>query len=195
MKANQTNSRPLEYYLDLNYPIELIHDSGDWVASVPDLPGCISYGETVSSAVENVQKTKALWIKGQFEHDHSIPEPTVEADFSGKFVLRVPKVLHRSLVYEARKQGVSLNHYASHLLSQRNPINEFHQIAKSILDSVCPPARNSHWFYGSHAPGGMVVAGNLTGNVEFLAVMRKPPTECKFTTRALTLMNAKFLSE
>jgi antitoxin HicB len=40
--------------------------------------------------------------------------------FSGKFVLRLPKSLHRKLARNAKKENVSLNQYAVLLLSERN---------------------------------------------------------------------------
>ncbi|MDR0914928.1 MAG: type II toxin-antitoxin system HicB family antitoxin [Oscillospiraceae bacterium] len=40
-----------------------------------------------------------------------------EMDFSGKISLRVPKTLHRDLVFGAKKEGVSLNQYLLYKLS------------------------------------------------------------------------------
>lgn len=42
----------------------------------------------------------------------SLPEPDVRssrAEYSGKFVVRVPKSLHAALVAEAEREGISLN--------------------------------------------------------------------------------------
>ena len=47
-----------------------------------------------------------------------IPEPIKEESLSGKFVIRVPKSLHRRLVIEAEKEGVSLNQYAMYKLAR-----------------------------------------------------------------------------
>src|SRR5579885_1735957 len=104
-----TLKKPLEHYLSLKYPMEMVEENeGGWFVSLPDLPGCNSVGATVPEAVDNLQQAKELWLKSQFAAGGEIPEPTDEDDFSGKFVLRIPRVLHRSLAYEARKQGVSL---------------------------------------------------------------------------------------
>src|SRR5260370_40936009 len=97
MRETATAKKNLEYYLTLKYPMEIVEDEGSWVASVPDLPGCNSFGTTVAEAVSNVQQAKELWLKSQFESGGEIPEPTNEEDFSGKFILRIPKLLHRSL--------------------------------------------------------------------------------------------------
>lgn len=160
--------------------MEIVEDDGSWVASIPDLPGCNSFGSTITEAVENVQKTKNLWIEGQYEVDADIPEPTEEDDFSGKFVLRIPRILHRSLVYESKKQGVSLNHYASHLLSQRQPLAAFEHFATSLFNS-CANWR-SPWVFSRCERDKTVMMGKLPGDTEFVVYLRKPPAQCNYKT-------------
>ena len=46
-----------------------------------------------------------------------MPDPIEESQYSGKFVLRIPKTLHARLAMEAEKEGVSLNQYALYRLS------------------------------------------------------------------------------
>jgi predicted RNase H-like HicB family nuclease len=158
--------------------VEIIEDDeGAWVASIPDLPGCNSFGNTPNEAIESVHETKRLWIEGQYELNAEIPEPLDEEEFSGKFVLRIPKVLHRTLTHEAKRQSVSLNHYASHLLSQRQSVNAFQVLAHSILNSVCINSRTP-WLYSKREPDNAFVVGNLPGRVEFVGLLRKPPAEC-----------------
>lgn len=178
MKALSPTPRPpLEHYLNLKFPIEIVEDDGAWVASVPDLPGCNSFGNTITEAVENVQKAKALWIQSQYQLEANIPEPTDEEDFSGRFVLRIPKLLHRSLAYEARKQGVSLNHYASHLLSQRQPLEALERLSQSLFD-ICS-AWKTPGFYGRHWQDKTLMIGKST-NAELLILLRRPPAHGAF---------------
>jgi predicted HicB family RNase H-like nuclease len=49
-----------------------------------------------------------------------VPPPTVDAAeaYSGKWVLRTPKSLHRGLAEQARQEGVSLNALAVAMLAQ-----------------------------------------------------------------------------
>ena len=51
------------------------------------------------------------WLEIAIESGHRIPEPRPEEEYSGKFVVRVPKSLHRRLVERAEEEGVSLNQY------------------------------------------------------------------------------------
>ena len=52
--------KTLNEYLTLPYRMEIVedHDEGGFVVSYPDLPGCITCGETVESAVANAQDAK-----------------------------------------------------------------------------------------------------------------------------------------
>jgi len=114
--------KKVDYYIGLKYPIEIVEEEDGVVATIPDLPGCASFGDTIGEAVQNVNVTKELWIKGRIESGQAVPEPSNLDEFSGKFVLRIPRVLHKSLDREARRQGVSLNQYILHLLSERNAV-------------------------------------------------------------------------
>jgi antitoxin HicB len=178
-KKSLPSKLSLAEYQKLEYPIEIVHDEQDaaWIASVPDLPGCNSYGDSVSAAVDNVTKMKDLWLEGQFNSNQYIPVPTEEDGFSGKFVLRIPKSLHRSLAYQARKQGVSLNQYASHLLSERNSINHFHEIARGLFE-LCNHQPQDHW--RNSGTRTMFVKAEVPGRLEFVGFIRKPDNEVNF---------------
>lgn len=51
-------------------------DGGGFLARVPDLPGCMSDGETPAEAVTNVQEAIDAWIEAAEELGHSVPEPS-----------------------------------------------------------------------------------------------------------------------
>jgi len=53
------------------------------------------------------------WLQVSLEDGDPIPEPRPEEEYSGKFVVRVPRSLHRQLVEEAERDGVSLNQYVN----------------------------------------------------------------------------------
>ena len=128
--------KDLKEYLALPYSIEIIRDEGGYVATIPDLPGCASSGRTVNAALRGLEKVKELWLQGRIEAGEDIPEPTKIEDFSGKFVLRIPRSLHRALDHEARKQGVSLNQYLVHLLSERRHLAALEERIELALDRL-----------------------------------------------------------
>ena len=66
---------------------------------------------------ENIQEAMYGWIEGKLDGGFPVPKPFDESQYSGKFVLRVPKSLHAKLAIQAEKEGVSLNQYALYRLS------------------------------------------------------------------------------
>ena len=114
--------KTVEYYLSLPYRIVLTHDRDEdgnegFVASVEELPGCLSQGASPEEAVHGIYDAMAGWISVAMEDGLDIPEPPDEGSYSGKFVLRVPQSLHAELIRAAEREGVSLNQFASSALA------------------------------------------------------------------------------
>lgn len=105
--------------MGLPYTIELRNfpDEGCF-ARVKELSGCMSQGDTVAEAVANIQEAMQLWLEVALDHGDTIPEPRPDEDYSGKFVVRVPRSLHRELAEAARREGISLNQYINVALAQ-----------------------------------------------------------------------------
>ena len=93
-------------------------EGGGWLAEVPDLPGCISDGDTPEEAVKNVEDALRSWIATANEFGDPIPEPGSGTRHNGKWVMRVSKSLHMRLALRARAEGVSLNAFAAQLLAE-----------------------------------------------------------------------------
>ena len=106
--------------LPYNYIIQPINDeSGNYYyARVLEFDGCQSTGETFNDAYENIKDAMRGWIETKFENGYEVPLPIGYEDFSGKFVVRIPKSLHYKLAVEAEQEGVSLNQYALYKLSR-----------------------------------------------------------------------------
>lgn len=51
-------------------------DGGGFVATVPDLPGCMSDGETPEEALAHVQDAIECWIEAAIEHGRTVPSPS-----------------------------------------------------------------------------------------------------------------------
>ena len=94
-------------------------DDGVWFASAPELRGCITEGDSATDAAEMLEDAMNLWFKTAIELGNPIPEPrhTPDRSDSGRFNLRVPKSLHKTLVNQAAENRVSLNEYCVYLLS------------------------------------------------------------------------------
>ena len=64
----------------LEYPIVVeplpVEDGGGFVATVPDLPGCMSDGATPEEAVSNVQDAIITRIEAARDLGHEVPKPS-----------------------------------------------------------------------------------------------------------------------
>ncbi len=109
-------------YMDLpyNYIIQQINDESGkyYYARVLELDGCQSDGDTFDEAYENLREAMQGYIETKLANGLDIPIPQSAQDYSGKFVVRIPKSLHQTLAIEAEKEGVSLNQYALYKLSK-----------------------------------------------------------------------------
>jgi predicted RNase H-like HicB family nuclease len=116
--------KTLNDYLKMNYRIEIITDNeeGGYVASFPDLPGCITTGETVEQTVANAIDAKKAWLEAAIESGIEIHEPDSLDDYSGQFKIRMPRSLHCSLAEHSKKEGISMNQYCVYLLSKNDAI-------------------------------------------------------------------------
>ena len=81
--------KTLNDYMAMSYRMEIVEDKdeGGFVVSYPDLPGCITCGETVESAVANALDAKKAWLEAALEEGIEIHEPDSLEDYSGQFKL------------------------------------------------------------------------------------------------------------
>lgn len=114
--------KKIEEYINLpyNYIIHPVNDeSGQYFyARILELDGCQSTGETFEEAYENIKDAMKGWIETKLEAGYEVPLPIGYENFSGKFIVRIPKSLHYKLTVEAEQEGVSLNQYALYKLSK-----------------------------------------------------------------------------
>ena len=99
--------KTLDEYMAMPYRMEIIEDKdeGGFVASYPDLPGCIRQ-----------------WLEAAIDSGIEIYEPDSLKDYSGQFKLRIPRSLHRTLAEHSRREGISMNQYCVYLLSRNDAI-------------------------------------------------------------------------
>jgi antitoxin HicB len=85
-------------------------EGGGWLVTWPDLPGCMSDGETPEEAIENGRDAFTAWMTvWQSDLKNPAPKPSAGVGKPARFVLRTPKSMHARLVARAQAEGVSLN--------------------------------------------------------------------------------------
>ena len=117
--------KTLNDYLELSYRMEIVkdRDEGGFVASYPDLPGCITCGETEEEALKNALDAKKAWLEAALEENIEIPEPDSLEAYSGQFKLRLPRSLHRALAEHSQREGISMNQYCVYLLAKNDALH------------------------------------------------------------------------
>lgn len=127
MKTKDNN-----YYINLPYTIQTVkNNDGTYFISVKELAGCMSEGDSLEEAYKMIREAMAAWMEVALaeKRDIPLPESMDEHKYSGKIVLRMSKTLHKELTWEAKDEGVSLNHYMTELLAGRH---QRHTILHSI---------------------------------------------------------------
>ncbi len=123
-----TERKDLEYYLNLRYPVTIHPDAdGGFVGEIEELPGCMTQAETLDEIFQAVEDARRLWIKTAYDEGQDIPVPRDIEKYTGKFLIRIPRGLHRALALNAKRQGVSLNQYVTSLLASG--------VGRDIIDS------------------------------------------------------------
>jgi len=117
-----SEEKNLDYYMSLPYKTEIYPepDESGYTAEIPDLPGCLTCADTLAELWEMIEDARRGWLEVALERGLSIPEPSPVFDeaYSGKFLVHMPKSLHRLLVERARREGTSLNQFVNVALAE-----------------------------------------------------------------------------
>ncbi len=117
-------------------------DDGSWTIVAPDLPGMVAAGRSLAAAARRLPDAIDSWIKGAEEAGLPIPQPSrEEVEYSGKFLFRMAKSLHRRLAEGAYADGVSLNSYCTTLLA-----GAVEARSKPLVADV-RPQRVQNWYW------------------------------------------------
>ena len=114
--------KTVDYYMSLPYKIELYPDveEGGYAVACPELPGCLSCGDTIEECIKGIEDAKFAWISASIEDGYPIPEPSKLEEYSGQFKIRMPKSLHKKLAEHSKEEGISMNQYCIYLLSMND---------------------------------------------------------------------------
>ncbi len=90
-------------------------EGGGYLVEYPDIPGCMSDGETVEEAIRNGREALRDCIDVFRESGRKIPKPNVEA---AQWRQRVPRTLYSKLTKQAKDEGVSINSFVTAIIAE-----------------------------------------------------------------------------
>jgi predicted RNase H-like HicB family nuclease len=94
-------------------------EPGDgYLALVPELPGCVTAGETDTEALTNLHEAMALWLESALTDGDPIPAPAVDTLETRDVHLLLPRHLYRQITDRATAAGLGLNDAAVALLTE-----------------------------------------------------------------------------
>jgi len=95
-------------------------DGGGFLITFPDLPGCMSDGETEEQAIANARDAFSAWMSARAHIGKPIPKPNRHGESAEpvRLMQRLPRSLHASLVARAKAEGTSLNTLVTMLLAE-----------------------------------------------------------------------------
>jgi predicted RNase H-like HicB family nuclease len=65
----------------MRYAVVIERTEGNYAAYVPDLPGCVSTGETLEEVEKNIREAMQFHIDGLKEDGVSAPEPSAVCEY------------------------------------------------------------------------------------------------------------------
>ena len=90
-------------------------EGGGYLAEYPDIPGCMSDGETVEEAIANGREALRDCLDVFRESGRKTPKPSVEA---AQWRQRLPKTLYSKLKKQAENEGVSINSLVTAIIAE-----------------------------------------------------------------------------
>jgi predicted HicB family RNase H-like nuclease len=96
--------------------VEWSEEDQCYVGSSPGFIGACCHGKDETEVYKQLCEIIEEWVVIHKEEKLPLPESILNKTFSGKFVIRVGKELHKALTIKAAKSGESLNHLCTDLL-------------------------------------------------------------------------------
>jgi antitoxin HicB len=90
-------------------------EGGGYLVEYPDIPGCMSDGETVEEAIRNGREALRDCIHVFRESGRRVPKPNIEA---AQWRQRVPRTLYSKLTQQAENEGVSINSLVTAMIAE-----------------------------------------------------------------------------
>ena len=100
------------------YRVTWSEDDSEYVGLCIEFPSLSWLSESPESALAGIRKVVSDVVHDMEKNEEEIPTPVANKKYSGKFLVRIPPEIHRTLAIQAAEAGISLNRMASAKLSR-----------------------------------------------------------------------------
>jgi len=90
-------------------------EGGGYLVEYPDIPGCMSDGETIEEAIANGREALRDCLDVFRESGRALPKPAIEA---AQWRQRLPRTLYSKLTRQAKTEGVSINSFVTAIIAE-----------------------------------------------------------------------------
>ena len=109
-----TTNRNLDQYRFTVRPLSK-EEGGGYLVEYPDIPGCMSDGETIDEAITNGREALRDCLDVFNESGRKVPKPSIEA---AQWRQRLPRALYSKLTRQAENEGVSINSLVTAIIAE-----------------------------------------------------------------------------
>jgi len=100
------------------YRVTWSEEDSEYIGLCVEFPSLSWLAATPEESLAGIRAVVADVVTDLQSNGEPVPEPLATKTYSGRFMVRIPPVLHRQLALEAAEAGISLNRLASARLSQ-----------------------------------------------------------------------------
>lgn len=100
--------------------VEWSEEDQCYVGTCPGLMLGGVHGPVESKVYKELCQTVDEWLKIHKDDGDPLPASTVRSNYSGKFVVRLGKEMHKELAIRAAREGQSLNSYCIRLMKEQS---------------------------------------------------------------------------
>ena len=95
------------------YRITWSAEDGEYVGLCAEFPSLSWLAAAPGEAFSGIRQLVADCVADMEAANEPVPGPLADRSYSGRFIVRVPPEVHRSLAIQAAEEGVSLNRLVS----------------------------------------------------------------------------------
>lgn len=110
----KTTKRDLDRYQFTVRPLSE-EEGGGYLVEYPDIPGCMSDGETIAEAIANGRDALRDCLDVFEESGWKVPKPGGPA---AQWRQRLPRTLYGKLTRQAEREGVSINSLVTAIIAE-----------------------------------------------------------------------------